>query len=74
VRLLPGQPSYRLGVLVSALNLGGGLPPGLRPHRAAYDALVTARLFVHLATQAGTTTLSFQTLQGDPGDGNAALF
>jgi DNA polymerase III epsilon subunit-like protein len=73
-RLLPGRPSYRLGALVSALNLGSGLPPGLRPHRAAYDALVTARLFVHLATQAGTGPLSFQALQGDPGDGHAALF
>jgi exodeoxyribonuclease X len=47
---LPGQPSYRLGALVDAFDLARDLPTGLRPHRAAYDALVTARLFVHLAT------------------------
>jgi exodeoxyribonuclease X len=47
---LPGRPSYRLGALVDAFDLGRDLPVGLRPHRAAYDALVTARLFVHLAT------------------------
>ncbi len=49
---LPGRPSYRLGALVDAFDLGRDLPAGLRPHRAGYDALVTARLFVHLATDA----------------------
>ena len=53
-RLLPAQPGYRLGLLVRALNLAEGLPDYLTPHRAAYDALVTARLFVHLATLAGS--------------------
>jgi DNA polymerase III epsilon subunit family exonuclease len=48
-RLMPGQPSYKLGALVDALHLDDGLPPGLVPHRAAYDALVAARLFVRLA-------------------------
>lgn len=47
---LPGRPSYRLGALVDAFDLARELPTGLRPHRAAYDALVTARLFLHLAT------------------------
>src|SRR6266516_32705 len=28
-RLLPGQPSYKLGALVTALALDAGLPPGL---------------------------------------------
>jgi exodeoxyribonuclease X len=69
-RLLPGQSSYRLGALVAALNLGNGLPPGLRPHRAAYDVLVTARLFVHLASQIQDEPMSFEVLRGD----DAALF
>ena len=50
-RLLPGQPSYKLGALVKALSLDDGMPPGLAPHRAAYDVLVTARLFARLATR-----------------------
>lgn len=49
-RLLPGQPSYKLGSLVSTLGLDQEIPPGLMPHRAAYDVLVTARLFTRLAT------------------------
>jgi exodeoxyribonuclease X len=48
-RLMPDQPSYKLGALVDALHLDDGLPPGLVPHRATYDALVAARLFVRLA-------------------------
>ncbi|MBO0607790.1 3'-5' exonuclease [Myceligenerans salitolerans] len=41
-------PSYRLGALVRHRRLDTDLPGGLRPHRAGYDALVTARLFVDL--------------------------
>lgn len=37
--------SFRLGHLADALGVTGGLPEGLAPHRAAYDALVCARLF-----------------------------
>jgi DNA polymerase III epsilon subunit-like protein len=59
-RLMPGRPSYRLGALVADLNLDADLAPNLKPHRATYDALVTARLFVHLATSAGTV----EALQG----------
>jgi exodeoxyribonuclease X len=59
-RLLPGQPSYRLGSLVAALRLADGQPPDLVPHRATYDVLVTARLFVLLAAEAGT----LEALQG----------
>lgn len=44
------QPSHRLGALVEHRNLADGLPSELQPHRAAYDALVTARLFVDVAT------------------------
>ncbi len=63
---LPGQPSYRLGALVDALDLARNLPTGLRPHRAAYDALVTARLFVHLATDADGAPLRLGDLTGTP--------
>jgi DNA polymerase III epsilon subunit family exonuclease len=63
-RLLPGQPSYRLGALVDALNLAAGLPEELAPHRATYDVLVTARLFVHLAG-----SRSVDQLRGLPPDG-----
>lgn len=48
-RLLPGRESYKLGALVDEFNLADDLDGELRPHRATYDALVTARLFIHLA-------------------------
>jgi DNA polymerase III epsilon subunit-like protein len=63
---LPGRPSYRLGALVDAFDLARDLPNGLRPHRAAYDALVTARLFVHLATDADGAPLLLGELAGTP--------
>lgn len=68
-RLLPGRPSYRLAALVSAFGLAAGLPADLRPHRAAYDALMTARLFVELASQAATLEdlrSSRPAMHGDP--------
>jgi len=61
---LPGQPSYRLGALVDAFDLARNLPTELRPHRAGYDALVTARLFVHLATDADRGPLLLRELTG----------
>jgi exodeoxyribonuclease X len=73
-RLLAGQASHRLGALVKALDLGHGLPAGLRPHRATYDVLVTARLLVYLATQAGDAPLSFEDLRDGPGEEDNALF
>lgn len=69
-RLLPGLDSYRLGKLVEAYSLAEGLPDDLNPHRATYDALVAARLFVLLATKAH----SLEELRGQPpekGDENA---
>ena len=71
-RLLPGQPSYKLGALVAALSLDQGLPPRLAPHRAGYDVLVTARLFTRLATRHDGTPVSLDELRGqarnqDPG-------
>lgn len=67
-RLFPGRDSYKLGALVTAFALADGLPAGLTPHRATYDALVTARLFVHLATCWDTGPLSLSELRGrEPG-------
>jgi DNA polymerase III epsilon subunit-like protein len=43
-------PTYGLGALVEHYDLGVGLPAGMRAHRADYDAQVTARLLVELAT------------------------
>ncbi|HZX08211.1 3'-5' exonuclease [Kribbella sp.] len=48
-RLLPDHNSYSLGALVDALGLARGLQADLAPHRATYDALVCARLLLHLA-------------------------
>jgi len=61
-RLVPGLLGYKLGDLVERFKLAEGLPNELKPHRATYDALVTARLFVHLATQAA----SLEELRGQP--------
>jgi exodeoxyribonuclease X len=49
-RLAPGRMSYRLSSLVQAFGLAEGLPSGLQPHRAGYDALVAARLLTRLAS------------------------
>ncbi len=66
-RLMPGQDSYRLGSLVETFKLAEGLPEDLSPHRATYDALVAARLFVSLATKAAT----LEELRGEsPGGGD----
>jgi exodeoxyribonuclease X len=65
-QLMPGQDSYRLGNLVESFKLAEGLPDDLSPHRATYDALVAARLFVLLATKAA----SLEELRGqEPGEG-----
>jgi len=69
-RHLPGQPSYKLGALVKALSLDDGMPPGLVTHRAAYDVLVTARLFVRLATRDDGNPLSLEELRGQGPDRN----
>lgn len=73
-RLLPGRDSYKLGALVNAFDLASGLREDLTPHRATYDVLVTARMFVLLASKTGSLAL----LRGDPpeggGDETPALF
>jgi DNA polymerase III epsilon subunit-like protein len=70
-RLQPQQPTHRLGALVEALHLAEEIPPALRPHRAGYDALVTARLFVRLATKPDGTPRSFEELRDRPGSDDA---
>lgn len=64
-RLLPNQSGYRLGMLVRALNLDDGLPGDLTPHRATYDVLVTARLFVRLVTMTKGHPLTLEALRRD---------
>lgn len=63
-RFLPGQESYRLGALADAFKLAEELPDGLVPHRASYDAVVTARLFVRLALRSAAGPLSLDKLRG----------
>lgn len=67
-RLLPGQPTYKLSALVKALSLDEGIPAGLQPHRAAYDVLVTARLFVRLATRQDGSPRTLDELRGPAPD------
>jgi exodeoxyribonuclease X len=68
-RLKPEQVSYRLGSLVDAFSLADGLPDGLSPHRATYDTMVTARLFVYLANAVDSQPLTLEALRGDPPEG-----
>jgi DNA polymerase III epsilon subunit-like protein len=65
-RLIPEAGTYKLGALVDAFHLAEGLPAGLAPHRATYDVLVTARLFVRLAGMPDTRPLSLEELRGQP--------
>jgi DNA polymerase III epsilon subunit-like protein len=73
-RLVPELPNYKLGTLVERFHLAEGLPDELKPHRATYDALVTARLFVRLAETAGSLELLHGQAPEDKADENAALF
>lgn len=72
-RLLPGRGSYKLGSLVDEFNLAGGLANELQPHRATYDVLVTARLFVHIAGRRTLEELRDKPSGGDQ-DEEPALF
>ncbi|HEX3781450.1 MAG TPA: exonuclease domain-containing protein [Pseudonocardiaceae bacterium] len=77
-RFRPNQASHRLGALVDAFYLADDLPAGLKPHRATYDALVTARLFVMLITKTFGLPLTLEDLRTSPPSGGdheaAALF
>ena len=64
--LIAGQASYKLGRLVDDLALADGLPDGLSPHRATYDALVCARLLVHLAAPRGGVPFTLSDLLTTP--------
>ena len=64
-RLLPGRQTYRLGSLVEEFDLGQGLGGADQPHRATYDAVVAARLFVHLAGRRSLEELRDQPTGGD---------
>ena len=68
-RLLPGAGSYKLGALVEAFKLAEDLPADLTPHRATYDVLVTARLFVRLTSVHDTRSLSLEELRDQPSGG-----
>jgi exodeoxyribonuclease X len=64
-RLLPGRQTYRLSALVEEFALGDGLGSEHQPHRATYDAVVTARLFVLLASRRTLEELRDQPTGGD---------
>jgi exodeoxyribonuclease X len=67
-RLLPGRKTYKLGSLVEEFDLARGLGGEDQPHRATYDAIVTARLFVHLAGQRALEELRSQPPGGSRDD------
>jgi exodeoxyribonuclease X len=67
-RFVPDQMSHRLGSLVETFKLAEGLSPELRPHRATYDVVVTARLFQMLAT-VSSVPRSLDELRGQPSGG-----
>ncbi|HEX5405745.1 MAG TPA: exonuclease domain-containing protein [Pseudonocardiaceae bacterium] len=67
-RLLPDHDSYKLGSLADALSLVGDLSTRLKPHRATYDALICARLFVHLAGHHTLEELRDRPPEEDTGD------
>lgn len=70
-RLLPDQGSYKLGSLVDNFDLAKNLASDLKPHRAGYDALVTAKLFVHLAGRRTLEELRSQPTGGSHDDAPA---
>ncbi|TDP91807.1 3'-5' exonuclease [Labedaea rhizosphaerae] len=67
-RLLRGRETYRLGTLVEEFELAHNLDGLPQPHRAAYDATVTARLFVHLAGRRSLEELRDQPPGAGPDD------
>src|SRR6266540_156628 len=59
-------PGWQPAAVVDTLKVARDLPTGLRPHRASYDALVAARLFVHLAADPDGGPLLLADLTGTP--------
>lgn len=64
-RLMPGRPTYKLGSLVETLGLDSGLDDMQKPHRAAYDTVVAARLFARLAAGRSLEELRERPKRGD---------
>ncbi|MDX3853557.1 3'-5' exonuclease [Streptomyces sp. AK02-01A] len=73
-RFVSGQASFRLSSLIEVFQLAEGLPRDLHPHRAMFDALVAARLFVQLASTAGSLEELRGTPPGGRGDETPSLF
>lgn len=73
-RFVPGQANFRLSSLIEVFQLAEGLPRELHPHRATFDALVAARLFVQLAAIAGSLEELRGTPPGGRGDETPSLF
>lgn len=63
---LPGRKSYSLTSLVADLQLAQGQKHVTGPHRAGYDALVTAELFLRLAHTEHGTPRALSVLTGPP--------
>lgn len=73
-KLLPDLGSHKLGALAQHLDLSAGLSADLVPHRASYDAMVTARLLVRLATAEDGSPRNFEELRDLGGlSGNPSL-
>jgi len=68
-RLLPGRDSYKLGALVEEFKLAADFTAELKPHRATYDVLVTARLFVQIAGRLTLEELRDHPTGGGRGEG-----
>lgn len=73
-RLVPNQMSYKLGALTEGFKLAEGLPDGLNPHRATYDALVAARLFILFAGKVSSLEELRGETTGEGDDEAPALF
>lgn len=72
-KLHKDRSSHKLSVLADLYGLAGIAPEGLGPHRAGYDALMTARLLLRLIGDAGLETLGQLTVSA-PVPATDALF
>jgi exodeoxyribonuclease X len=63
-------PSYSLGSLVEYRHLAAGLPAWMHAHRADYDAVVTARLFVDLVAATAPDSMTLDALRQAAGMGS----
>jgi exodeoxyribonuclease X len=63
LHLWPDAPSHKNQVLRYWLNVHPDLPPGLHPHRALYDALVTAAILQRMLEMRTVQELEILTTQ-----------